>query len=135
MLNKSINIENVEIKIKDIAPHEWGEYFDGIDDYKKLQIQIDDDYLHILLGFTDLSDKFCNEVNSIWGDDRNPFYKNDFTGFWLEFPKDWGKYEEDNSTLKEIEEIAIKYYLIAKYDKPSYHRRGLDINKILEEII
>lgn len=127
--------KNVEIEIKNIAPHEWGEYFDGIEDYKNLQIKFGDDLLHITLSYTeDLADKFCEEINSIWGDDRNPFYRIDLTGFWLEFPNDWDEefyaelYED---IFDEIKEIAIKYYLLAKYDKASYRRRGFDIYEFL----
>ena len=132
--NEKINeeIKDVQIEVKDIANHEWGEVPGvGAEYYKKLVVKFNanDDLLHIKLAFTeDLSEKFCEEINAIWGDDRNPYYKVDLTGFWLEFPKEY-----DEITLNRIKEIAIKYYLIAKYDKPSYIRRGFDIYEFLGE--
>ena len=132
--NEKINeeIKDVQIEVKDIADHEWGEVPGiGAEYYKKLVVKFNanDDLLHIKLAFTeDLSEKFCEEINVILGDDRNHYYKVDLTGFWLEFPQEY-----DEITLNRIKEIAIKYYLIAKYDKQSYIRRGFDIYEFLGE--
>lgn len=127
--------ENVKIEVKDIPSQEWGGPLEGVEYYKNLYISFGDDLLHIILSYTEsLADEFCKEINAMWGDDRQPFYHIDLTGFWMEFPKDWmdeGLEEYDEVTLKEIKEIAIKYYLLAKYDKPSYIRRGFNIHEYL----
>lgn len=130
--------QNVIVEIKEIAPHEWGgDIFPNQEDYKRIVITFrNGEMLHTAFYHAEnpkLPDEFCKELNEIWGDDRQPYSVYDvLTGFKVEFPKDWDNNNPDECIINEIRDLAIKYYLIAKYDNAPYKRRGFNIYEEIE---
>lgn len=129
-IEKEIKNIKIDIAIYNIEAYEWGEPIKEYEKYNRLNITINNNVFSVILSEMNGNYhlEYCEKLNEILGNDKETFCKFDvFTGFWMKCND-----KINNEIIDNIKQLTLKYYLISKYDKKSYERRGFNIYKYLK---